>query len=88
MIKTLSIAVLLASSLVATGAQAQTAKLVCSEAHLEALDRGAVAMGDVTKREAAMKSSKAMRQMYMSKDLTGCEAHLINHVRDFGDVNN
>jgi hypothetical protein len=88
MIKKLTIAVLFASGLVAGGAQAQTKKMVCDEAHLEGLERGAMAMGDMTKREAAMKSSKAMRVMYTSKDLAGCEAHMMNHVREFGDITN
>jgi hypothetical protein len=86
MIKSFVIATALVTTAFMGTAGAQARKMVCDEAQLVALERGAVALTDLAKREAATKSVASMRQMLTSKDLAACEVRMNAHVKDYGDV--
>jgi hypothetical protein len=86
MIKSLIIASLFTSTILIGGASAQTKKMVCDEAQIAALERGAVAITETAKRDAAMKSASSMRDMMTKKDIAGCEVRMNSHVVDYGDV--
>ncbi len=86
--KSLAIATLLVTGLTVGGANAQTRKMVCDEAKISALEKGAAGITDAAKRDAAMKSASSMRQMMTSKDIAGCEVRMNSHVTEYGDTNN
>ncbi len=88
MIKSLVIASLFTSGVLIGGANAQAKKMVCDEAQISALEKGAAALTDVAKRDAAMKSASSMRQMMTSKDIAACEARMSAHVVDYGGASN
>ncbi len=88
MIKSLIIASLFTSGILIGGANAQTKKMVCDEAQLSALEKGAAAVTDVAKREAAMKSVSSMRQMMTSKDIAACEQRMSAHMVDYPGSSN
>jgi hypothetical protein len=88
MIKSLIIASLLTSGMFVGGASAQARKMVCDEAKISALEKGAAGITDAAKRDAAMKSASSMRQMMTAKDIAGCEVRMNSHVNDYGDSNN
>ncbi len=87
MIKSFILTSLFTCAVFVGSASAQTQKLVCDEAKITSLERGAAAISDVAKREAAMKSVTSMRQMMSSKDTAGCEARMNTHMKDYGSTN-
>jgi hypothetical protein len=84
MIKSLMIASLMTSALFIASAQAQQKAIVCDEAQISVMEKGAANLTDVAKREAAMKSSATARSMLTKKDMEGCMLHMQSHIKDFG----
>ncbi len=86
MIKSILAATIVTAGLAgAAFAQTPAQKLVCDESQIVALEKGAVAITDVAKREAAMKSAASMRQMMSAKDMAACELRMGTHVKEYGD---